>query len=99
METKKNWYKCYRCGKYLQRESNKMWLPSYCEEVGLDVYIKKVKKLPGPKSKLSVRKLWRIFFWSVVIFVILFMLRVRFTNPQSINLNKQGVKINVNNIR
>jgi ribosomal protein L37AE/L43A len=32
-----NKYKCKYCGKEVERESEKQWIPSYCEETGKTV--------------------------------------------------------------
>jgi len=38
-----NTYKCNKCGKIVQRDSIKKWIPSYCDELGLKtrLYLKK----------------------------------------------------------
>ena len=86
-----NFYKCLRCGKITQRESNKKWLPSYCDEKGVDVYIMRIKP-PKPKSNFSIFNLSKIFVLSVIVFVCLFAFRLYCTSPKLIeNQNKQEV--------
>lgn len=36
-------YKCNHCGKIVNRESNKKWIKSYCDETGKDVRLMLVK--------------------------------------------------------
>jgi hypothetical protein len=36
-------YKCKHCGKVVDRESNKQWIKSYCDEIGKDVRLMLVK--------------------------------------------------------
>ncbi len=36
-------YKCTHCGKVVNRESNKKWIKSYCDETGKDVRLMLVK--------------------------------------------------------
>lgn len=36
-------YKCTHCGKIVNRESNKKWIKSYCDETGKDVRLVLVK--------------------------------------------------------
>ena len=36
-------YKCKYCGKVVDKESNKQWIKSYCDEIGKDVRLMLVK--------------------------------------------------------
>ena len=38
---KKNKYKCIHCGKVVERESEKMWIKSWCDKVGKNVRLQK----------------------------------------------------------
>lgn len=38
-------YKCTHCGKIVDRESNKKWIKSYCDETGKDVRLMLVKAM------------------------------------------------------
>jgi DNA-directed RNA polymerase subunit RPC12/RpoP len=38
---KKNKYKCIHCGKVVERESEKKWIKSWCDEKGKDVRLQK----------------------------------------------------------
>lgn len=38
-----NKYKCFHCGKTVERESEKQWIKSYCIDTGKDVRLYKVK--------------------------------------------------------
>ena len=38
---KKNKYKCPHCGKVVERENEKMWIKSYCDETGKNVRLQK----------------------------------------------------------
>lgn len=49
-------YKCKWCKKIEERDSDKVWIESYCEETGLMVHIYKVgfsPKKPCVKNKSS----------------------------------------------
>ena len=39
-------YKCKYCGKVVDRESNKQWIKSYCDEIGEDVRLMLIKAWP-----------------------------------------------------
>ena len=37
-------YKCKHCGKVVERDSNKAWVKSYCDQTGKNVHLVRVKK-------------------------------------------------------
>lgn len=38
-----NTYKCVHCGETVERQSNKKWVKSYCEDIGKDVHLQLVE--------------------------------------------------------
>lgn len=39
----KNLYRCPHCGKIVKRDSNKQWLKSWCDKIGRDARLQKIK--------------------------------------------------------
>jgi phage FluMu protein Com len=39
-------YRCKHCGKTVQRDSDKAWIKSYCDDTDRDVHLMRVKE-PG----------------------------------------------------
>ena len=54
-----NIYKCNKCGKIVKRDSNKMWIPSFCEELGIKTRL--YKKMTDLDSYLLAVLLLLIF--------------------------------------
>ena len=49
-------YKCVHCNQIVERESNKKWIPSYCDITGKDVRLQRIKEDNEQGGKMKITK-------------------------------------------